>query len=109
MTTEPESEVAALRQELAAAVEEIASLRIRTVTTLSGVDFITIIMIFPMMVAFVILGIIVIWKTTSNPAAVGPHLDVILLALSIFANPTSAALGAITGRYSEQKRNGEGK
>ena len=39
----------------------------------------------------------IVWKTTSNPTTVAPHLDIILVAFSIFANPVSAAAGVITG------------
>lgn len=94
-----------LREELAEARAEIASLRVRTVTTLSSSDFITLILLTPMVVAFVILGVLIVYKTTSNPAAVAPFLEPILLSLSIFSLPVSAGLGAVMQRYADQRRN----
>jgi hypothetical protein len=51
----------------------------------------------PLFLAFVTLGVLIVWKTTSNPTTVAPHLDIILVAFSIFSNPVSAAAGVITG------------
>jgi hypothetical protein len=48
------------------------------------------------------LGIIIVWQTTSNPASVAPHLDIILVAYAIFATPTTAGLAAITGRFAKE-------
>jgi len=50
----------------------------------------------------VILGIIIVWQTTSNPSSVAPHLDIILVAYAIFATPTTAGLAAITGRFAKE-------
>ena len=93
-----------IREELALAREEIATLRIKATTTLSGTEFLTLLMVGPVIAAFVVLGIVIIWKTTSNPAAVAPHLDIILVAFAIFANPVSGALGAVVGRFAEDKK-----
>ena len=100
------SELIRMRAELAEAREEIASLKVRTVTTLSGTDLITILMLGPLVFAFVTLGVVIVWKTTSNPSAVAPHLDIILVAFAIFSNPVSAAVGAIMTRYSDQAGKG---
>ena len=93
-----------IREELALAREEIANLRIKATTTLSGTEFLTLLMVGPVIAAFVILGIIIVWKTTSNPDEVAPHLDTILVAFAIFANPVSGALGAVVGRFAEDKK-----
>ena len=98
-----------MREELAAAREEISNLRIKATTTLSGTEFLTLIMVGPVIAAFVILGIIIIWKTTSNPAEVAPHLDIILVAFAIFANPVSGALGAVVGRFADDKKKKDGE
>jgi hypothetical protein len=39
---------------------------------------------------------------TSKPAEVAPHLDVILLALSIFSLPVTSAAAAIVGIMSDE-------
>ena len=93
-----------IREELALAREEIANLRIKATTTLSGTEFLTLLMVGPVIAAFVILGIIIVWKTTSNPDQVAPHLAIILVAFPIFANPDSGALGAVVGRFAEDKK-----
>jgi hypothetical protein len=101
-------ELAEIRKELALAREEIGSLRVKATTTLSGTEFLTLLMLGPVVAAFVILGTTIIWKATSNPAEVAPHLDIILVAFAIFATPVGAGLGAITGRFSDEgKRNKE--
>ena len=93
-----------MREELAAAREEIASLKVKATTTLSGNEFITIILIGHVIAAFVILGIIIVWKTTSNPDQVAPHLDIILVAFAIFSNPVSGALGAVVGKFADERK-----
>tara|TARA_R100001039_G_C1832184_1_gene95760 strand:- start:148 stop:489 length:342 start_codon:yes stop_codon:yes gene_type:complete len=97
------NEIAEIKEELASAKIEIASLKIKATTTLTGNEFITIILIGPVIAAFVILGIIIVWKTTSNPDLVAPHLDIILVAFAIFSNPVSGALGAVVGKFADEK------
>jgi len=99
-----DNEIVEMREELAAAREEIASLKVKATTTLSGNEFITIILIGPVIAAFVILGIIIVWKTTSNPDQVAPHLDIILVAFAIFSNPVSGALGAVVGKFADERK-----
>lgn len=93
-----------LREELAQTREELAKLKIKATTTLSGTEFLTLLMLGPVVAAFVILGIIIVWKTTSNPDTVAPHLDIILVAYAIFATPTTAGLAAITSRFSKEDK-----
>ena len=52
--------------------------------------------------AFVTLGVLIVWKVTSKPAQVAPHFDVILLALSIFSLPVSSASAVIVGLMSDE-------
>ncbi len=98
------AEIDDIREELALAREEIAELRIKATTTLSGNEFLTLLMVFPVIAAFVILGVVIVWKTTSNPDQVAPHLDIILVAFAIFSNPVSGAIGAVVGKFAEEKR-----
>ena len=100
------AEIDDLREELAVTRVELEKVKIRATTTLSGAEFLTLIMLAPVIAAFVILGIIIVWKTTSNPTEVAPHLDIILVAYAIFATPTTAGLAAITGRFSDEKKKG---
>lgn len=72
--------------------------------TLSGTEFITLILIGPIIFAFIILGVIIVWKTTSNPAAVAPHLDIILVAFAIFSNPVSMAVGALVQKIQSESK-----
>jgi len=64
-------------------------------TQISGQEFVNLIMTAPIILAFVILGILIIWKTTTNPVEVAPHLDIILVAFAIFSNPVSIIIGAV--------------
>ena len=98
------AEIDDIKEELALAREEIAELRVKATTTLSGNEFLTLLMVFPVIAAFVILGVVIVWKTTSNPDQVAPHLDIILVAFAIFSNPVSGAIGAVVGKFAEEKR-----
>jgi hypothetical protein len=96
------AEIDEMREELRLAREDIASLRVKATTTLSGTEFLTLLMLGPVVAAFVILGTTIIWKATSNPDQVAPHLDIILVAFAIFATPVGAGLAAITSRFSDE-------
>ena len=98
------AEIDDLREQLAETRIELEKVKLRATTTLSGAEFLTLIMMAPMVAAFVILGIIIVWKTTSNPASVAPHLDLILVAYAVLATPTTAGLAAVTSRFSDEKR-----
>ena len=54
---------------------------------LSGIEFLMLVLIGPIIFAFILLGTIIVWKATTNPIEVAPHLDIILLAFAIFSNP----------------------
>ena len=90
-------------EELVEAKAKIVELEARTKTTLTGSQFLTIVLVGPLFLAFVALGVIIVWKVTSKPAEVAPHLDIILVAFAIFANPVTAAAGVIVGMMQEDK------
>ena len=93
-----------LEQELLEAKAEITDLKTRVKTTLTGSQFLTIVLVGPLFLAFVTLGVLIVWKTTSKPAEIAPHLDIILVAFAIFANPVTAAAGGIVGMMQEDGR-----
>jgi len=96
------SEVDELRHDLLNAQQQIVELQARTKTTLTGAQFLTIVLIGPLFLAFVTLGVLIVWKTTSRPAEIAPHLDIILVAFSIFALPVTSAAGVIVGLMSDE-------
>jgi len=85
-----------LQKELIDARSKIAELEQKTKTTLSGTQFLVMTLIGPLFLAFVTLGVLIVWKTTSSPTTVAPHLDIILVAFSIFALPVTSAAGVLT-------------
>ena len=91
-----------LRHDLLNAQHQIVELQARTKTTLTGAQFLTIVLIGPLFLAFVTLGVLIVWKTTSRPAEIAPHLDIILVAFSIFALPVTSAAGVIVGLMSDE-------
>jgi hypothetical protein len=91
-----------LEHELLEAKAKIVELEASTKTTLTGGQFLTIVMLGPLFLSFVSLGVLIVWRVTSNPAEVAPHLDVILLALSIFSVPVTSAAGVIVGLMSDE-------
>jgi hypothetical protein len=96
MTTED------LQGELQEAHRRIVELEARTKTTLTGTQFLTIVLVGPLFLAFVTLGVLIVWKTTSKPAEIAPHLDIILVAFSIFALPVTAAASSIVAIMSDE-------
>jgi len=101
------AEIDDLREQLADTRVELEKVKLRATTTLSGAEFLTLIMLAPVVAAFVILGIIIVWQTTANPATVAPHLDIILVAFAIFATPVGAGLAAITARFAAEGKKKE--
>jgi len=91
-------------EELLEAKARIVELEARTKTTLTGSQFLTIVLVGPLFLAFVALGVIIVWKVTSRPAEIAPHLDIILVAFAIFANPVTAAAGVIVGMMQDDGR-----
>tara|TARA_R100000306_G_C4282950_1_gene96053 strand:- start:259 stop:585 length:327 start_codon:yes stop_codon:yes gene_type:complete len=89
-------------QELLEAKQKIVELEASTKTTLTGSQFLVIVLVGPLFFAFVTLGVLIVYKVTSKPAEVAPHLDVILLALSIFSLPVTSAAAAIVGIMSDE-------
>jgi len=101
-----------MRLELDEARRRIVELEAKTKTTLTGNQFLVIVLVGPLFLAFVALGVLIVWKTTSKPAEVAPHLDIILVSLAIFANPVTAAaaqvMKALSEERKEQRQNNEG-
>ena len=87
-----------MRDQLLEARGEIERLRAKSSTTLSGTEFLTLLFVLPVILSFVCLGIIIIWKTTSNPAEVAPHLDIVLVAMGLFSGPVTAFIATISQR-----------
>jgi hypothetical protein len=61
-------------EELLEAQRRIVELEASTKTTLTGTQFLTIVLVGPLFLAFVTLGVLIVWKVTSKPAEVAPHL-----------------------------------
>ena len=101
-----------MRLELDEARRRIVELEAKTKTTLTGREFLVIVLVGPLFLAFVALGVLIVWKTTSKPSEVAPHLDIILVSLAIFANPVTAAaaqvMNALSEERKEQRQNNEG-
>ena len=91
-----------IEQELLDAKRRIVEIEAGNKTTLTGTQFLTIVLVGPLFLAFVTLGVLIVWKTTSKPAEIAPHLDIILVAFAIFANPVTAAAGVIVGLMSDE-------
>jgi hypothetical protein len=99
-----ETKLKSLEEQLLEAKAEIVELRASTKTTLTGSQFLTIVLVGPLFLAFVTLGVLIVWKTTSKPAEIAPHLDIILVAFAIFANPVTAAASVIVSVMSDESK-----
>ena len=93
-----------LEIELIDAKSKIVELEAKTKTTLTGSQFLTIVLVGPLFLAFVTLGVLIVWKTTSKPAEIAPHLDIILVAFAIFANPVTAAASVVVSMMQDDVR-----
>lgn len=71
---------------------------------LSGIEFLMLVLIGPIIFAFILLGTIIVWKATTNPIEVAPHLDIILLAFAIFSNPVGLAVAALVQKLREGEK-----
>ncbi len=84
--------------------QKVVELEAKAKTSLTGSQFLTICLVGPLFLAFVTLGVLIVWKTTSKPAEIAPHLDIILVAFAIFANPVTAAAGVIVGLMADETK-----
>ena len=91
-----------LQVELRDAHRRIVELEARTRTVLTGSQFLVLALVGPLFLSFVALGVLIVWKTTSKPAEIAPHLDIILVAFSIFALPVTSAAGVIVGLMGDE-------
>ena len=57
-------------QQLVESRVEIERLKAKTSTTLTGTEFLTLLFMMPIILSFVLMGTVIIWRTTSNPAEV---------------------------------------
>ena len=73
---------------------EVAEWKLKASTTLTGDQLIRVLLQLPIVIAFVILAIIIIWQTTKNPAEVAPHLDIMLVAMGLLSGPTIVIINA---------------
>tara|TARA_R100000306_G_scaffold53726_1_gene50579 strand:+ start:353 stop:682 length:330 start_codon:yes stop_codon:yes gene_type:complete len=93
-----------LQERLIESTAEIERLKAKSTTTLSGAEFMTILMVFPVILSFVILGVIIVWKTTSNPTEVAPHLDIVLVAMGLFSGPVTAFIATLAQRLMTESK-----
>jgi len=108
MAEDDAGQPASVYEELSQARVEIERLRSKTSTTLTGTEFLTLIFVLPIILAFVCLGIIIIYKATSNPAEVAPHLDIVLVAMGLFSGPVTAFVATLAQRLvNEDKSAGD--
>tara|TARA_R100000306_G_C4269338_1_gene89334 strand:+ start:31 stop:381 length:351 start_codon:yes stop_codon:yes gene_type:complete len=91
-----------LQEELEASRGQIGELEAKAKTSLSGAQFLTLVLVGPLFMAFVATGVLIVYKTLSRPAEVAPHLDIILVSFAIFANPVTAAAASIVSLMSDE-------
>lgn len=93
-------------EQLIQARVEIERLKSKSSTTLSGTEFLTLLFMMPIIISFVLMGTVIIWRTTSNPAEVAPHLDLVLVAMGLFSGPVTAFIATLAQRLVQD---GKGK
>ena len=84
-----------IQERLLEQAREIERLKNKSSTTLTGTEFLTIIFLFPLLAGVVILGGGITYMTLKNAPEVAPHLDVILIAFSIFSAPITAFVATL--------------
>ena len=94
-------------EQLIEARVEIERLKGKTSTTLTGSEFLTLLFMMPIIRSFVLMGTVIIWRTTSNPAEVAPHLDIVLVAMGLFSGPVTAFIATLAQRLVTEKKGDE--
>ena len=92
------AEERSVTEELIQARVEIERLKNKSSTTLTGTEFLTLLFMMPIILSFVLMGTVIIWRTTSNPAEVAPHLDLVLVAMGLFSGPVTAFIATLAQR-----------
>jgi hypothetical protein len=87
-----------ITEQLVEARVEIERLKNKSSTTLTGTEFLTLLFMMPIILSFVLMGTVIIWRTTSNPAEVAPHLDLVLVAMGLFSGPVTAFIATLAQR-----------
>ena len=96
-----------ITEQLVAARVEIERLRNKSSTTLTGTEFLTLLFMMPIIISFVLMGTVIIWRTTSNPAEVAPHLDLVLVAMGLFSGPVTAFIATLAQRLVNDGKGGK--
>ena len=91
-----------MEEQLLEARVRIAELEVSSKTSISSGQFLCIVMVGPLFISFCSLGILIVYKTVSNPAEVSPYLQPMLLAMSIFSVPVVSAAGIIVSLMSDE-------
>jgi len=89
-------------EKLLEAHKRIIELEAASKTSLSGGQFLCLIMLSPLFLSFCALGILIIYRTVSKPAEVAPHLEPMLLAMALFSAPVTAAASTIVALMSDE-------
>tara|TARA_R110000751_G_scaffold215802_1_gene319233 strand:- start:383 stop:700 length:318 start_codon:yes stop_codon:yes gene_type:complete len=96
-----------ITEQLVAARVEIERLKNKSSTTLTGTEFLTLLFMMPIIISFVLMGTVIIWRTTSNPAEVAPHLDLVLVAMGLFSGPVTAFIATLAQRLVNDGKGGK--
>ena len=83
---------------------KVFELEAQRTAVLTAEHIMALIMVGPIVAAFVILAVIIVYKATTSPATVGPQLDIILVALAILGNPATAAAAQVVGNLNREAK-----
>jgi|TARA_R100001244_G_scaffold45658_1_gene41000 hypothetical protein len=98
-----ETKLKSVEEQLLEAKTEIIELKISSKTTITGAQFLAIVLVGPLFLSFCVLGVLIVWKTLSNPAQIAPHLELILISFAIFATPVTSAAGIVISQIQQKK------
>ena len=101
------AEERSVTEELIEARVEIERLKNKSSTTLTGTEFLTLLFMMHIIISFVLMGTVIIWRTTSNPAEVAPHLDLVLVAMGLFSGPVTAFIATLAQRLVNDGKGGK--
>ena len=96
-----------ITEQLVEARVEIERLKNKSSPTLTGTEFLTLLFMMPIIISFVLMGTVIIWRTTSNPAEVAPHLDLVLVAMGLFSGPVTAFIATLAQRLVNDGKGGK--
>ncbi len=106
MTQQNENGTKLLKEQNDKLQQEVIELRTKSTTNLSGAEFTFLLLSFPVILSFCVLGVCLIVMSITN-SAILQNIDKLLLVFSIFSVPATGILSKMAEQISSKKDRGK--